>query len=163
MARRLRNLGPLLRATLEGNLRDVAPEVRSDQVSISMALVTGPGGPDGQKGYPWSCTRGEPVEIDFGYMKRKGIQVIPSAMDHSAQEDRFKSDGTRVAYLNGNMTVKDGESRGAAAERLRNRLLSAFDNGKIRVVPRENPEGNRLDLRRDIGRHFLKAEELFKG
>jgi phosphoribosylamine--glycine ligase len=127
-----------------------------------MALVTGPGGPDGQKGYPWSCTKGEPLEIDFGYMRRKGIQVIPSAMDHSPAERRFKSDGTRVAYINGNMSVKPGETMGAAAERLRNRLLAAFDNGKIRVIPREDPDGNRLDLRRDIGLHFLKAEELFQ-
>jgi phosphoribosylamine--glycine ligase len=162
MARRLRNLGPLLEATLKGRLGEVAPEVRTDQISISMALVTGPGGPDGQKGYPWSCTKGEPLEIDFNYMKRKGIQVIPSAMEHSPADDGFKSDGTRVAYLNGNMTVKPDETPGAAAERLRNRLLAAFDNGKIRVIPRENPDGNRLDLRRDIGVHFLKAEELFK-
>ena len=162
MARRLRNLGPLLQATLAGTLREVPPEVRTDQISISMALVTGPGGPDGQKGYPWSCTKGEPLEIDFNYMKRKGIQVIPSAMDHSPAEGRFKSDGTRVAYLNGNMSVKPGETMGAAAERLRNRLLAAFDNGKIRVIPREDPDGNRLDLRRDIGLHFLKAEELFQ-
>jgi phosphoribosylamine--glycine ligase len=160
-ARRLRNLGPMIRAMVDGELDNVPPEVRQDQISISMALVTGPGGPDGQKGYPWSCTRGEAVEIDFKYMRRKGIQVIPSAMDYVAQEDRFKSDGTRVAFINGNMAVKQNESRGTAAERLRNRLLAAFDNGKIRVIPREDPAGNRLDLRRDVGRHFLKAEELF--
>jgi phosphoribosylamine--glycine ligase len=161
MARRLRNLGPMIRAMATGTLKDVIPEVRSEQISISMALVTGPGGPDGQKGYPWSCTKGEPLEIDFKYMKRKGIQVIPSAMDYSVDEQCFKSDGTRVAFINGNMTVKAEETRGTAAERLRNRLLAAFRNGKIRVVPREDPQGNRLDLRQDIGRHFLKAEELF--
>jgi phosphoribosylamine--glycine ligase len=161
MARRLRNLGPLLQATLNGSLSDVPPEVRDEQISISIALVTGPGGPDGQKGYPWSCTRGEPMEIDFKYMKRRGIQVVPSAMEWSPQEERFKSDGTRVAFLNGNMTVKENETHGAAAERLRNKLLAAFDNGKIRVIPRENSDGNRLDIRRDIGGHFRKAEELF--
>ncbi|UCF94312.1 MAG: hypothetical protein JSW39_09170, partial [Desulfobacterales bacterium] len=73
--RRLRNLGALISATLEGNLQEVKPEVRTDQIAICSALVTGPGGPDGQKGYPWSCTKGEPVEIDFKYMQRKGIQV----------------------------------------------------------------------------------------
>ena len=66
-----------------------------------------------------------------------------------------------MAFLNGNMTVKQGEGRGAAAERLRTKLLAAFDNGKIRVIPRENQTGNRLDLRRDIGSHYQKSEELF--
>jgi phosphoribosylamine--glycine ligase len=47
------------------------------------------------------------------------------------------------------------------AERFRNKLIAAFDNGKIRVIPRENPQGNRLDLRRDIGVHYLVAESIF--
>jgi phosphoribosylamine--glycine ligase len=159
--RRLRNLGNLIQATLEGNLDRVEPEVRTDQLAMCSALVTGRGGPDGQKGYPWSCTRGEPVEIDFKYMKRKGIQVIPSAMMGSPQDGGFKSDGTRVAFLNANLTVKPDESRGEAAERFRKKLLAAFDNGKIRVIPREDPNGNRLDLRRDIGFHYLAAEKIF--
>jgi phosphoribosylamine--glycine ligase len=161
VARRLRNLGQLIAATMEGTLDQVAPEVREEQLSLCLALVTGPGGPDGQKGYPWSCTKGEPVALDFKYMKRKGIQVIPSAMDWDETEHQFKSDGTRVAFLNANATVKPGEQRGEVADRLRKKLLAAFDNGKIRVIPRENPEGNRLDLRRDIGRHYLQAEEIF--
>ena len=161
VARRLRNLGPLIQATLEGRLDQVIPEARTDQVAICIALMTGPGGPDGQKGYPWSCTKGEPVEIDLKYMRRKGIQVIPSAMTWSEDEKQFKSDGTRVAYLNGNITLKDNESRGTMADRLRNKLLVAFDNGKIRVIPREDQAGNRLALRRDIGHHYLKAEQLF--
>ncbi len=161
VARRLRNLGRLIEATMEGELDRVAPEVRDDQVSLCLALVTGPGGPDGQKGYPWSCTKGEPVQLDFKYMKRKGIQVIPSAMDWDGDEQCFKSDGTRVAFLNANATVKPGEPRGEVADRLRKKLLAAFDNGKIRVVPREDADGNRLDLRRDIGRHYLQAEEIF--
>lgn len=159
--RRLRNLGTLIKATLEGNLNEVEPEVRTDQLAICSALVTGRGGPDGQKGYPWSCTRGEPVEIDFKYMRRKGIQVIPSAMMYSPEDDGFKSDGTRVAFLNANLTLKSNETRGKAAERFRKKLLTAFDNGKIRVIPREDPKGNRLDLRRDIGFHYLEAEMIF--
>jgi phosphoribosylamine--glycine ligase len=159
--RRLRNLGALVQATLQGNLNEVAPEVRTEQLAMCSALVTGPGGPDGQKGYPWSCTRGEIVEIDFKYMKRKGIQVIPSAMMGAAADGGFKSDGTRVAFMNANVTVKPAENRGAVAERFRNKLLAAFDNGKIRVIPREDPNGNRLDLRRDIGLHYLVAEQLF--
>jgi phosphoribosylamine--glycine ligase len=159
--RRLRNLGALVQATLQGNLNEVEPEVRTDQLAMCSALVTGPGGPDGQKGYPWSCTRGEVVEIDFKYMKRKGIQVIPSAMMCASEDGGFKSDGTRVAFMNANVTVKPAENRGAVGERFRNKLLAAFDNGKIRVVPREDPNGNRLDLRRDIGFHYLAAEQIF--
>lgn len=159
--RRLRNLGTLIQATLEGNLNEIEPEVRTDQLAICSALVTGPGGPDGQKGYPWSCTRGEVVEIDFKYMKRKGIQVIPSAMMCSSESGGFKSDGTRVAFMNANVTVKPTENRGAVGDRFRNKLLAAFDNGKIRVIPREDPNGNRLDLRRDIGFHYLAAEKIF--
>jgi len=159
--RRLRNLGVLIQATLEGNLNQVEPEVRTDQLAMCSALVTGPGGPDGQKGYPWSCTRGEPMEIDYKYMRRKGVQVIPSAMMCSADGDGFKSDGTRVAFLNLNMTIKPDESRGEAADRSRKKLLAAFDNGKIRVIPREDANGNRLDLRRDIGFHYGEAERIF--
>ena len=161
VARRLRNLGALIKATLEGSLDTVVPEVRQDQLSMCVALVTGPGGPDGQKGYPWSCTKLEPVEIDFKYMRSKGIQVIPSAMAVTDTMPMFKSDGTRVAYLNANATVKSGEPRGGVAERMGNKLLNAFDSGRIRVIPREDPDGNRLDLRRDIGSHFGAAEKIF--
>jgi phosphoribosylamine--glycine ligase len=162
VARRLRNLGALIRATLSGNLDTVAPEVREDQISLCIALMTGPGGPDGQKGYPWSCTKGEPMEIDTKYLRRKGIQIIPSAMTWVDEAETFKSDGTRVAFLNANATIKGNETRGVIAERLRRKLLTAFDNGKIRVLPREDEAGNRLALRRDIGSHYLKAETLFQ-
>jgi phosphoribosylamine--glycine ligase len=161
VARRIRNLGALIEATAEGRLKHVYPEVRDDQVAVCIALVTGPGGPDGQKGYPWSCTKGEPLEIDFKYLKRKAIQVIPSAMTVADQGEVFKSDGTRVAFLNANVTIKKNEPTGEVADRLNNKLLAAFDNGKIRVIPRENPAGNRLDLRRDIGLHYRKAEKIF--
>ena len=39
-------------------------------------------------------------------------------------------------------------------------MLNAFDNGKIRVIPREDEKGNRLALRRDIGVHYHQAEAL---
>ncbi len=158
IVKRLRNLGALLKAAVDGNLAEVAPEVRADQVSLCLALVTGPGGPKQQKGYPWSLTKGEILDIDFDYFAKKGITVAPSAMD--CQEEAFKSDGSRVAFLVANTTVKEGQKRAQAAETLRQRLLSAFDNGKIRVVPREDEAGNRLALRRDIGLHYLKAELL---
>lgn len=161
VARRLRNLGALIAATLEGRLDTVTPEVREDQIAACLALVTGPGGPDGQKGYPWSCTKGEPLDIDFKYMRRKGIQVIPSAMDWDADGGVFKSDGTRVAFLNANMTIKAGEGRGQVADKLRNRLYAAFNNGKIRVIPREDAAGNRLDVRKDIAAQYALVEALF--
>ncbi|MGD9088388.1 MAG: hypothetical protein PVI38_07835 [Desulfobacterales bacterium] len=161
VARRLRNMGALIEAMFDGQLDRVKPEVREDQLAICAGLVTGPGGPDGQKGYPWSCTKGEPVEIDFNYMRKKSIQIIPSAMTCSQQDNQFKSDGTRVAWMNANVRIKPDEKRGEVAERFRNKLLSAFDNGKVRVIPREDPQGNRLDLRRDIGIHYLVAEKIF--
>ena len=161
VTRRIRNLGALVEATATGRLDQVAPDVRAEQIAICVALVTGPGGPDGQKGYPWSCTKGEPVDIDLKYMRKKGVQVIPSAMTWSEEEQIFKSDGTRVAFLNASVTAREGDHTGEIADRLRNKLLAAHDNGKIRVIPRENSEGNRLDLRRDIGSHYRKSEELF--
>ncbi len=159
IVKRLRNLGALLEAMAAGNLDKVSPEVRIDQISLCVALVTGPGGPKQQKGYPWSLTKGEVLKIDFDYFDKKKITVIPSAMDWAA-EDIFKSDGSRVAYLVANASIKEGQKKGQVVENLRQRLLNAFDNGKIRVIPRENEQGNRLDLRRDIGLHYQKAELL---
>jgi phosphoribosylamine--glycine ligase len=158
VVKRLRNLGALVKAMADGNLHEVAPEIRSDQVSLCIALVTGPGGPKQQKGYPWSLTKGEVVEMDFDYFDKKKITVIPSAMDYA--DGVFKSDGSRVAYLLANATVKDNQTMGQAAEILRQKLLNAFDNGKIRVIPREDDQGNRLAMRRDIGVHYHKAEAL---
>ncbi len=158
IVKRLRNLGALLKATVDGNLDKVQPEVRADQVSLCIALVTGPGGPKQQKGYPWSLTKGEVLDTDFDYFNKKGITVVPSAMDFN--EGVFKSDGSRVAFLVANATVKENVKRAQAAETLRQRLLNAFDNGKIRVIPREDEAGNRLALRRDIGLHYPKAELL---
>ena len=83
VVKRLRNLGALVTAMADGTLDKVAPEVRSDQVSLCMALVTGPGGPKQQKGYPWSLTKGEVVEMDFDYFDKKKLTVIPSAMDYA--------------------------------------------------------------------------------
>jgi phosphoribosylamine--glycine ligase len=83
-------------------------------------------------------------------------------MTHSPEEDVLKSDGTRVAWLNVNASLKAGQSRGEVAERSRNKLLAASDNRKIRIIPREDPRGNRLAMRRDIGYHYLKAEKIFQ-
>ena len=160
VARRLRNLGPMIAAAMEGRLDEVPPEVRDEQVAICIALMTGPGGPDGQKGYPWSCTRGEVVEIDLKYLNRKGIQLIPSAM--AFMDDAvYKSDGTRVAFINANATVKEGAVRGEVADRLARKLLAAYKNGKVRVIPREDANGNRLALREDIGHCFALSEKIF--
>jgi phosphoribosylamine--glycine ligase len=142
-----------------GELDQVQPEVREDQISLCVGLVTGPGGPDGQKGYPWSVTKFEPVQLDLSGLAKKNIQFIPSGMGYS-QERGLYSDGTRVAYLNINGTVKSGESRASVADRLRTRVYNAFDAGRVRVVPREDEQGNRLALRRDIGVHYRQAEDL---
>ncbi|MBW1987190.1 MAG: hypothetical protein JRI50_08215 [Deltaproteobacteria bacterium] len=159
IVKRLRNLGALIQAMVVGNLHEVAPEIRTDQISLCLALVTGPGGPQQQKGYPWSLTKGEVVEIDFDYFNKKRITVIPSAMAYS-ENGIFKSDGSRVAFLDANATIKPGQKRGQVADNLRQRMLNAYDSGKIRVIPREDEQGNRLALRRDIGQHFQKAELL---
>jgi phosphoribosylamine--glycine ligase len=159
IVKRLRNLGALMEAMAAGNLDKVVPEVRADQISLCLALVTGPGGPKQQKGYPWSLTKGEPLSIDFDYFDKKKITVVPSAMDYE-EGWGFKSDGSRVAFLVANASVKDRQKRGEVVEPLRQRMLHAFDLGKIRVIPRENEAGNRLALRRDIGAHYRKAELL---
>ncbi len=159
VVKRLRNLGQLIEAMFNGTLDEVEPEIREDQICICIALVTGPGGPDGQKGYPWSVTKFEPVEIDFNYFRKKGIQLVPSGMGYS-DEKGFFSDGTRIIYLISNATVKPNESRAKVAEKVRNKLLNSFDMGKVRVIPREDSKGNRLDLRRDIGIHYEIAEKL---
>jgi len=161
VARRVRNLGQLIKAMFDGNLDEVIPEIRKDQISISVPLVIGKGGPDGQKGYPWSYTKGELVKIDFQYFAKNGIQLIPSGMDYDEALQVFKSDGTRIVYLNVNGSMKPGETMADVAKRLRTKLLSAFDESKIRVVPREDTAGNRLDLRRDVGDHYLIAEKTF--
>jgi len=156
---RLRNPGPLLSGMVQGKLDKVRPEVRKNQLSICMALVTGPGGPKQQKGYPWSLTKGENLEIDFEYF-RKRMGLVPSAMEYDGQS--FKTGGSRVAYLISSASFDETRTPDSAAEQLRLKMLNAFDLGKIRAVPRENPQGNRLDLRRDIGSHFSKAKELKK-
>lgn len=159
VVKRLRNLGALIQATVSGGLHEVQPEVRTDQISLCLALVTGPGGPKQQKGYPWSLTKGEPLEIDFDYFAKKNITIIPSAMDWDPSAG-FKSDGSRVAYLVANVTIKDGKKPGLAVETLRQRLLTAFDQAKIRVIPREDQHSNRLALRRDIGHQYKLLETL---
>lgn len=156
VVRRVRNLGVLIKAMVDGNLNEVEPEVRENQISISLPLVTGPGGPQGQKGYPWSYTKGESIEIDFDYLKKKRIQIIPSAMTYS---QGLKSDGSRVAYLNANAEIK--ETRSEVARKVIKKLLAAFDQGKIRVLPKENPLGNRLEIRRDVGKAYILKEKVF--
>ncbi len=163
VVKRLRNLGALIQAMAAGHLDQVAPEVRQNQISLCLALVTGPGGPKQQKGYPWSLTKGEVLDVDFDYFEKKKITLVPSAMDYDDDEACFKSDGSRVVFLVANATVKEGQRRGHVVENLRQKLLNAYDQRKIRVIPRENPGGNRLALRRDIGRHFSLAEELWIG
>ena len=53
-----------------------------------------------------------------------------------------------------------GKKPGLAVETLRQRLLTAFDQAKIRVIPREDQHSNRLALRRDIGHQYKLLETL---
>jgi len=161
VVKRLRNLGHLIKAMFDGNLNEIVPEVRQNQISISIPLVIGKGGPSGQKGYPWSYAKGERIEIDFKHFAKNRIQLIPSGMGYDKKEKVFKSEGTRIVYMDANGAIKPGETMADVAKRLRGKLLSAFDRGKIRVIPGENPKGNRLDLRRDVGEHYLIAEKTF--
>ncbi|MBW1851122.1 MAG: hypothetical protein JRJ15_06765 [Deltaproteobacteria bacterium] len=189
VARRLKNLGELIVATIEGRLDEVEPDVRTDQISLCLALVTGPGGPRGQKGYPDSYTKYETVAINFKSLAKRGILIVPSNVSWDEEYQRLISDGSRVFYLSKNATIKPGQKRGEAAETLRNMLLQAFDQGLVRVIPRESVEtfdaakllfeqgnipkaefmkaeaayekANRLDLRRDPGRIYEEWDELY--
>lgn len=189
VARRLKNLGELTVAALEGRLDTVEPDVRSDQISICLALVTGPGGPKGQKGYPDSYTKYEPIDINFKSLAKRGVLIVPSNVSWDDESQRLVSDGSRVFYLSKNATVKSGQKRGEAAEALRNTLLQVFDQGLVRVIPREAEEAfeaaeilyqqgnipkaefekaqmtfkkaNRLDLRRDPGRIYAEWDQLY--
>ena len=159
VVRRIRNFGALVRAMFQSRLDQVEPEIREDQIALCTALVTGPGGPDGQKGYPWSVTKYEPVEIDRKYLRNKNLQLVPSGMGYSEERGLY-SDGTRVAYLNANATVGEDQTRGEVADKLARRILAAYRGNRVRVVPREDPQGNRLDLREDIGSHFGLADAV---
>ncbi len=189
VARRLKNLGKLIAAALEGGLDAIKPDVRTDQISICLALVTGPGGPRGQKGYPDSYTKYEPVVINFKSLAKRGILLIPSNVSWDEENQRLVSDGSRVFYLSKNATIKPGQKRGEVAKTLRNTLLQTFDQGLVKVIPREADESfeaakllfdqgnipkaefikaeaafdkaNRLDLRRDPGRIFEEWDELY--
>ena len=159
VVRRLKNPGELVLAMFENRLDAVRPEVREDQISLTIALVTGPGGPQGQKGYPGSCTKGEILEFDLDYLKKKKILMVPSGADY--KDGVFLSDGTRVAYLIANAKRNPDETLGYSAQRLQEKLLNAFRNGKVRVIPREDMKGNRLVLREDCGCEFGSFSKIF--
>ena len=159
VVRRLKNSGRLFEAMFTGELDRVSPEVREDQICLTTAFVTGPGGPDGQKGYPWRVTRNEKIEMDFGYLKKKGLLPVPSAMGVS-NEKGFVSDGTRVLYLVCNGSLKNTSHHETAAK-LTHKVKTAFEGGRVRLIPRENNHGNRFDFRRDIGTHYGLAHNMF--
>ena len=151
--------------------------------------MTGPGGAQGQRGYPDSYTKYEPVLINFKSLAKRGILMVPSNISWDQEKQHLISDGSRVCYLSKNATVKPGEKRGDVAKKLRNMLLQAFDQGLVRVVPRETHEtfeaaeilfeqgnitdaefnkaraafekSNRLDLRRDPGRIYEEWDKLY--
>lgn len=159
MIKRVRNLGELVRATVEGRLDEVQPEVREDQISMTMALVIGPG-PEGYRGYPWRYKVGESMVIDAGGLPAN-IMFVPSAVGYDTGTNRFVSNGSRVGYLIGNAAFGT-RSRRSAAEYLSDKIKEAYRRGNVRVIPPENPDGNRLAIRDDAGAHFALADELFE-
>lgn len=160
VVKRIRNWGDLIRATVEGELDKIIPEMRENQVSLNMALVIGPGGPEGQRGYPWSTIRYEPFEFDTKYLSKQKIQLIPSGVNRD-NERGFYSDGSRVAFLNSNAKLGQKDIT-TASEELRGKMLRALDMNKVRVIPEEDEDGNRLEARRDIGLHYSFIQNLFK-
>lgn len=158
VVRRLRNLGHLIKACVEGNLDKVKPEVRDNQIALCSCLAAGPGGEVGRNGYPWSSVRGEELQIDYKYFNKKKIQVVPSAVDYDHQKKHFTSDGGRIAFLNMNAAFNDNKSE--VASLLRQKMLSSLENDKIKVVRAED-KGNRLQLREDIGLQYGLAERIF--
>jgi phosphoribosylamine--glycine ligase len=165
IALRLKNLGPLISAMLEERLHEVVPEVKTDQLSMTIALVVGSSNKRGEgkkRGYPWSHPVGEPIAIDFEWFKKNpGVRLIPSAMSWR-QDVCFVTGGSRVAYLAANVGTKAGEKRGATAERLRQKLVAQItgDSARIKVVPEEDAQGNRLDFRADVGSDYGKIDLL---
>ncbi|OGE88054.1 MAG: hypothetical protein A2760_01315 [Candidatus Doudnabacteria bacterium RIFCSPHIGHO2_01_FULL_50_67] len=162
MLRLVRNFGQLIMAMFEGHLDEVKPDVRDDQIAMTIALVTGPGPGGEYKGYPWRHKPGEPMMLDLKGLKKNNVTLLPAGMGY--KDGTFISDGTRVAYLIGNATVKPGENRGQVADALRDKLYRMFADGKVRTIPcgtGEDPQGNRLTVRDDVGIHFGIAERLF--
>ena len=122
-------------------------------------------------------------------VNRIGDLVKIQNISWNQEKQHLMSDGSRVCYLSKNATVKPGEKRGEVAKKLRNTLLQAFDQGLVRVIPREAHEtfeaaeilfeqgnitdtefkkaraafekSNRLDLRRDPGRIYEEWDELY--
>ncbi len=163
MLRLVRNFGQLVEAMFEGHLDHVKPEVRTDQIAMTIALVTGPGPGGEYRGYPWRHKPGEPMVIDHKGLKKSGVTLLPAGMSY--KDGTFISDGTRVAYLLANATILPGDvRRGKIADELRDKLYRVFAAGKVRTIPSgagEDPSGNRLTVREDVGIHFAIAERLF--
>ena len=129
MLRLVRNFGQLIMAMFEGHLDEVKPDVRDDQIAMTIALVTGPGPGGEYKGYPWRHKPGEPMMLDLKGLKKNNVTLLPAGMGY--KDGTFISDGTRVAYLIGNATVKPGENRGQVADALRDKLYRMFADGKV--------------------------------
>lgn len=162
MVWRIKNFGALIQAMFKGNLGQVVPEIREDQIAMTLAAVTGPGPDSSYKGYPWRHKPGEPMEINHAALAKNGITLIPAGMGY--KDGGFISDGTRVAYLLAAAQVKPGKTRGETADDLRAKLLRLFEAGAVRTIPQgegEDRKGNRLVVRGDVGEHFGAAEKLF--
>lgn len=162
VVRRVKNFGDLIVATVVGDLGRVAPEVRDDQLSCTVAFVAGSGGPHGEgeyRGYPWRYRNGEVLHINFAELRRRNIMFVPSAIGYS-EECGFYSDGSRICYLSVNTGIGFGQSWSRAAARAREKIFYAWKDDLIRVVPGEDTGGNRLDFRPDFGIQYAQYEGL---
>jgi len=160
MAWLIKNFGHLVEAIFKGNLDEVVPEIRNDQIAMTLALVTGPGPGSEYPGYPWRHKPGEPMVLNLSALKKNNVTMIPAGMGYNEATKTFVSDGTRVAYLIGAVTVS-GKARSEVANELRAKLYRLFEAGVVRTIPSENPMGNRLVVRDDVGTHFMIAEQVF--
>ena len=148
VVRRLRNFGVLIKAMFDGNLHEVSPEVREDQIAICLTLAVGPNDFGNQKGYPWSYAKGEQFDFNLNYLNKKKLQLIPSAMKWDEREMIYKSDGGRVAYLNANTTK--------SCEALRRKMFEALQNNEVQLVSQ-----SRFAVREDVGFHYESVKKIF--
>ena len=161
VARMVNNLGDLIISCFTGDLGTVKPRIRENHVVISIALFIGPGPTDDYRGYGLGRYKtGEPMVIDFKGLRKKKIMFIPSGLGYD-NNHVYISDGTRICYLMSNADVPDGKQRSEVSENLKNRLVSAFTDGLVRVIPSEDSEGNRLEIRKTIGDQFKLGERIF--
>ncbi len=155
------NFSDLVIAMFTGELDKVKPVIRQNHLVISLCLFTGPGPGEEYPGYPFRrYKKGEPMQIDFDYLQKNKITIIPSGMGYS-EEIGFYSDGTRICYLMANSGYKSISARADVARSLKDKLIKAYKSCIVRVIPEEDANGNRLVCRQNIGDQYELGERIF--